>query len=459
MGNEISAPVESIPVELYANQSRSQSFDHLDTSAWHIAPTSSRETKDESSDDEKPKRRKGKHLDGGSLRGTLAANQEPMKAAFVDPILLAASAGAKARKTKKAFLLRNQELQKQQSEKERLEEKQRIDNEWKSSLRRLASAAVSTATTVVQVTAPVLKEAKTVVQTSTKEFAQELQSEWNKPDEPQFEHEEESVQLFPSTPIWRTPSRLYDLSPSITPSQMRVIQAGEVLTMPSFGSRLFPHHSPEFFDGRGGGSTTILEEALQPEILEEMADNLADVPKERKFSVTLPKVASTLDPSKDENANDDILCTADDDGDCPYNDDQSLLSLPNKSHATGYDEDETIIDKVLVVVDDKGLLHEKDFSSTTPINESSSFNADEKEEVINIASAGVDKKDISVDEVLSTNTLPDDLVAASMTAEEETIVDKIPVVVDDKDKYPLHDNGHSSTTPINESSSFNADEK
>jgi hypothetical protein len=230
-------------------------------------------------------RRKINSFDGGSLKGSITAFQDVSKTGFVDPVLSAAAVGAKARKSKHAYLLKQKELQHQQEEQQRIQEKIRTNNEWKSSLRLLASAAASTATRVAHATAPVLKDAKAVVQTSAGEFAQDLQMEWNKEDEPKFEHDEESVQLFqPMTPIRKpwllTPSENVDLSPSATtPNQsIRVVRVLEVpiipTSSPGIRTTLFPHHSLDADDSKEVGPP-----ALGLRLADEQSEGIGDEDK------------------------------------------------------------------------------------------------------------------------------------------------------------------------------------
>lgn len=219
-------------------------------------------------------RRRLKFFDGGSLKGNIAAmeRQDESKKGFVDPILQAAAAGAKARKSKHAYLLKQQELERRQEEERRIQDRIRVENEWKSSLRRLASVAASTTKTVVKVTAPVLKDATAVVRESAKEFAQEVQTEWKKEPEHHFDHDDaESVVSFMSPGTSRycmgTPNSKshYDISPSATPNRsFPLVRNLNVLAMPTFQhpedqspmpvSSLFPHHSSPDFLGDGAPS-------------------------------------------------------------------------------------------------------------------------------------------------------------------------------------------------------------
>ena len=138
---------------------------------------------------------------GSSESGGVAVVEKIESKKFVDPILKAAATGAAARKAKHyRFVEREQQRRIDQQEKRRVATTM-ANNEWKWSLRRFASAAASTATKVANVTAPVLKDASSIVATSAKEFANDFQEEWKKefPDR-KFLHQEESVILHPFSP-------------------------------------------------------------------------------------------------------------------------------------------------------------------------------------------------------------------------------------------------------------------
>eukprot|EP00934_Nitzschia_sp_Nitz4_P001227 Nitzschia sp. Nitz4//scaffold11_size288233//66962//73286//NITZ4_000748-RA/size288233-processed-gene-0.147-mRNA-1//1//CDS//3329533996//1227//frame0 len=265
MGNEVSSPENEVhrpprrrqseDLESFA-RSRSAS---LDSTEFYRAPELQESASGDSTEQraEKPNfRRRQKAYEGGSLKGNLAAVELPSKAKpFVDPVLSAATAGGKAKREKQAYLVRQEKERLRQEEEDRIQEKIRLENEWKTSLHRLATLASSTATNVAHVTAPVLKDATTVLKKSAKEFATDVREEWNKPDEPRFQHDEESVMLFPPTPggfaSWRMGSaRSFDVSPSATtPRVSRVVRPDfpvfpALQTPPATNQpvRLFPHH-------------------------------------------------------------------------------------------------------------------------------------------------------------------------------------------------------------------------
>ena len=206
-------------------------------------------------------RRRVRSFDGGILKGNIAAKerQDESKRGFVDPILKAAAVGAQARKAKPAHLRQQQEMKRRQELERQRQERIRAENEWKSSLQRLASAAASTAHSVAHATAPVWKDASAVVRESAKEFVHEVQNEWKKEDGQYFDNDEESVVLYPSSRHWlTTPTRSFDLSPSDTPNSRtsRAVRTTDGPSIPMFPhadqsssprpgvqSQLFPHQS------------------------------------------------------------------------------------------------------------------------------------------------------------------------------------------------------------------------
>lgn len=151
----------------------------------------------------------------GSLRGNVAAAAADDKSPkFVDPVLSAAAAGAQIRKAKQARYTRRRTPTRRGT-------KNNENDEWKSSLQRLAKTAASAASSMVHVTAPVLVDASSIVAESAKEFATDVKDEFNRPKYTR----EESVILFPYSPAgrswsgrsWHSTSNSVDLSPSATP--------------------------------------------------------------------------------------------------------------------------------------------------------------------------------------------------------------------------------------------------
>eukprot|EP00980_Cylindrotheca_fusiformis_P023435 scaffold10476_cov142-Cylindrotheca_fusiformis.AAC.10 len=150
----------------------------------------------------------------GSLRGNVAAAVSAEESSkFVDPVLSAAAAGAQVRKGKQARYGRGHSQMRQA--------KRNQNNEWKTSLQRLAKTAASTANSMAQVTGPVLADASLLVAESAKEFATDVKEEFTKPKYMR----EESIILFPNSPAarswsgrsWYSSSNSIDLSPGATP--------------------------------------------------------------------------------------------------------------------------------------------------------------------------------------------------------------------------------------------------
>ena len=119
---------------------------------------------------------------GGTLKGNLTVvhdNHDTITKS-VDPIFGAAAVGAAARQTKYEQSIQYQKIQKQRIAAAKQQHHAQVDQEWKSSLKRLRSVASSTVKSVAQVAKPVLKETSQVVASSTKEFVKDVQTEMHK---------------------------------------------------------------------------------------------------------------------------------------------------------------------------------------------------------------------------------------------------------------------------------------
>lgn len=142
---------------------------------------------------------------GGSFQANVAAAVMDKSTKFVDPVLSAAAAGAVVRQEKlqkhRQRLIQQQKLLLQQRTPPRI-----TRNEWKTSLKRLANAAASTATTVAHVTAPVLADASSIVVESAKEFASDVQQEFKKETTPMVD-DESIIKFYPQSPARSTWSK------------------------------------------------------------------------------------------------------------------------------------------------------------------------------------------------------------------------------------------------------------
>ena len=140
---------------------------------------------------------------GGSFQANVAAAVMDKSTKFVDPVLSAAAAGAVVRQEKlqkhRQRLIQQQKLLLQQRTPPRI-----TRNEWKTSLKRLANAAASTATSVAHVTAPVLADAGSIVVESAKEFASDVQQEFKK-ETPM--DDESIIKFYPQSPARSTWSK------------------------------------------------------------------------------------------------------------------------------------------------------------------------------------------------------------------------------------------------------------
>jgi hypothetical protein len=139
----------------------------------------------------------GDFFSGGLLLGTLAGTEQNDKRIFRDPVLDAVAAGSAVRKKKHE---RAQQIRQQRFS------SLLADNEWKTSLRRLAKTASSTVKTVAHVAAPHLKDAKKVVVSSATEFAHDVKKEWEKGNETQFVNDEETVTIYSISEFTSSPS-------------------------------------------------------------------------------------------------------------------------------------------------------------------------------------------------------------------------------------------------------------
>jgi len=137
--------------------------------------------------------RRAQHFSEGLLRGTTEKNNQDNNVCR-DSILDAVAAGSAVRKARQERLerIRQQQQQPQQQQQQHYRPRSSArgasrlfaddNNEWKTSLRRLAKTAASTAKTVVHVAAPVITDARQVVLSSATEFAQDVGREWKKAD-------------------------------------------------------------------------------------------------------------------------------------------------------------------------------------------------------------------------------------------------------------------------------------
>ena len=257
MGNETSISEE---VGLHTHKTRLYSFDETRNRNQGEA-----ENSDSDEDGEQGIQQQQTHqmflgpssrISGGSLKGNLAAVELNEKRKFVDPIMKAAAAGAAARKAKQDRSIRQQQERRIQQQQQQQRAAEEANNEWKISLKRLASAAASTATSVAQVTAPVLKDASSIVVASAKEFAADFHEELKKEEpERQFLNEEESVILYPWSPAgksWLSSPR-YDFSPYSPYSETKRRSHADVISIPPLpylnqppkqAVDLFPRGSP-----------------------------------------------------------------------------------------------------------------------------------------------------------------------------------------------------------------------
>ena len=139
----------------------------------------------------------GDFFSGGLLLGALAVTEQNSKSVFRDPVLDAVAAGSAVRKKKheRAQQIRQQRFSSLYA-----------DNEWKTSLRRLAKTASSTVKTVAHVAAPHLNDAKKVVVSSATEFAHDVKKEWEKGNETQFVNDEETVTIYSISEFTSSPS-------------------------------------------------------------------------------------------------------------------------------------------------------------------------------------------------------------------------------------------------------------
>ena len=139
----------------------------------------------------------GDFFSGGLLLGALAVTEQNNKSVFRDPVLDAVAAGSAVRKKKheRAQQIRQQRFSSLYA-----------DNEWKTSLRRLAKTASSTVKTVAHVAAPHLNDAKKVVVSSATEFAHDVKKEWEKGNETQFVNDEETVTIYSISEFTSSPS-------------------------------------------------------------------------------------------------------------------------------------------------------------------------------------------------------------------------------------------------------------